>query len=82
MTLVQLCVKLRFCLRLTSSSEVVLPPLRAMAFKLRYFFSPVCRRHRRARVRIDFSPGATHLRGAISIHVEWVPHVDFMVPQW
>jgi hypothetical protein len=53
-----------------------------VAFELRYFFSPICRRHRRTRVRIDFSTGATPFRGATSIHVEWIPHVDFMVPQW
>jgi hypothetical protein len=56
-------------------------PLRAAAFELR-LFSPVCRRHRRTPVRISFSPGATPLRGATSIHVECIPHVDPMVPQW
>ena len=57
-------------------------PLDGAAFELRYFFSPVCRRHRRARVRINFSTGAAPLRGAPSIHVECIPHVDSMVPQW
>ena len=56
-------------------------PVYAVAFELRYFFSPVCRRHRRTRVRINFCPGATALRGATSIHVECIPHVDPVVPQ-
>ena len=56
-------------------------PLRAPESQLRYFYSPVRRRHRRTRVRVNIRTGAPPLRGATSIHVECIPHVDPMVPQ-
>ena len=49
--------------------------------QLRYFYSPLRRRHCRTRVRVNIGTGAPPLRGATSIHIEWIPHVDSMVPQ-
>lgn len=58
------------------------PPLRALECQLRHFYSPVRRRHCRTRVRVNIGTGAPPLRGPISIHIERIPHVDPMVPQW
>jgi hypothetical protein len=52
-----------------------------MALQLNDRSSSIRRRHRRTRVRVNFSTGATSLRGAISIHVERISYVDSMVPQ-
>ena len=43
--------------------------------------SPICRRHRRTRVRVDVRSGVTPLRGPTSIHLERIPHVDSVVSQ-
>jgi hypothetical protein len=56
-------------------------PLRATESQLRHFYSPVRRWHCRTRVRVNISTGTPPLRGATSIHVECIPHVDLMVPQ-
>jgi hypothetical protein len=56
-------------------------PLRAPEPQLRHFYSPVRRRHRRTPVRVNVSTGAPPFRGATSIHIECIPHVDPMVPQ-
>ncbi len=53
----------------------------ALASQLRYFHSPICRRDRRTRVRVNISISATPLRGATGIHVECIPSVDPMVSQ-
>ena len=56
-------------------------PLRAPESQLRHLYSPVRRRHCGTRVRVNVSTGAPPLRGATSIHVERIPHVDPMVSQ-
>lgn len=56
-------------------------PLSALGSQLSHIYSPVRRRHRRTRVRVNISTGASPLRGATSIHIECIPHVDLMVTQ-
>ena len=56
-------------------------PLLASESQLRHFYSPLRCRHCRTRVRINISTGTPPLRGATSIHVDCIPHVDPMVPQ-
>ena len=80
--LVQLCAKPGFYPLLILFLEVMLSTiLSGDMLRLTCLSSPICRRHRGTRVRVDVRSGVTPLRGPTSIHLERIPHVDSVVSQ-